>query len=56
MPILLPVDINGPQFLSDLLVDGLEIDEPFVRIPDGPGLGVEVDESKLEEMIAPIDA
>ncbi|MBU7004902.1 MAG: muconate cycloisomerase [Theionarchaea archaeon] len=56
MPILLPVDINGPQFLSDLLVSGLEIHEPFVRIPDKPGLGVEVNESKLGEMLAPIDA
>ena len=55
LPILLPVDTNGPQFLSDLLVRGLEIDEPFIMVPDGPGLGIEVDESRLDELVAPID-
>jgi len=55
LPVILPVDTNGPQFLSDLLVRGLEIDEPFVRVPDGPGLGIEVDESRLDELAATED-
>jgi muconate cycloisomerase len=44
-----PVDTNGPQFLRDLMVRGLEIDGAKVKVPDKPGLGVEVDERKLEE-------
>jgi len=44
-----PADTNGPQFLADLLVKGLEFDGPRVRVPDRPGLGVEVDEGKVEE-------
>lgn len=44
-----PVDTNGPQFLKDLLVKGLEIEGARVRVPDKPGLGVDVDEGKLEE-------
>lgn len=44
-----PVDTNGPQFLKDLLVKGLELEGPRVKVPDKPGLGVEVDEEKLEE-------
>jgi len=47
--IVAPVDTNGPQFLSDMLVEGLEIREPFVRVPEKPGLGVKVKEEKLEE-------
>ena len=56
LPIILPVDTNGPQFLSDLLVGGLEIEEPFVTVPEKPGLGVDVEEARLEEMAAPISA
>ena len=44
-----PVDTNGPQFLSDLLVRGIEIEGPRVKVPDKPGLGIKVDESKIEE-------
>ncbi|RLE76728.1 MAG: muconate cycloisomerase [Thermoprotei archaeon] len=43
-----PVDTNGPQFLSDMVVRGLEIEGPYAKVPDGPGLGVEVDERRLE--------
>jgi len=44
-----PVDTNGPQFLKDLLVKGLEIEGARVKVPDKPGLGIEIDERKLEE-------
>jgi muconate cycloisomerase len=50
MPMLLPVDINGPQFLSEMLVKGLRIDEPFVEVPMKPGIGVEVEEDRLEKL------
>jgi muconate cycloisomerase len=44
---LLPPELNGPEFLADLLVDGLEIDGARVRVPDGPGLGVRVNEAAI---------
>ncbi len=52
LPMALPVDTNGPQFLSHLLVDGLEIENARVRVPGGPGLGVEVDEDRVQELRA----
>lgn len=48
MRIIAPVDTNGPQFLEDLLVKGLEIEGAKIRVPGKPGLGVEVDEDRLE--------
>jgi len=47
--VVAPVDTNGPQFLSDLLVRGIEIEGPRVKVPEKPGLGIKVDESKIEE-------
>lgn len=49
LPIVAPIDINGPQFLEDLLVDGLEFEGAKVKVPDKPGLGVEVREERLEK-------
>ena len=46
--LIAPVDTNGPQFLEDLIVSGLEISGARVRVPDKPGLGVKVEEDKLE--------
>ncbi len=50
LPMLLPVDTNGPQFLSEMLVDGLQIEEPCVKVPKGPGLGVKVREDRLARL------
>lgn len=47
--IVSPVTLNGPQLLSDMLVKGLEIEEPKAKVPEKPGLGIEVEESKIEE-------
>ena len=44
-----PPELNGPEFLSDLLVEGLEIDGAKVRVPDAPGLGVRVNEAAIRE-------
>lgn len=44
---LLPPELNGPEFLEDLMVEGLEIDGATARVPDGPGLGVRVNEEKI---------
>jgi muconate cycloisomerase len=43
----LPPELNGPEFLTDLMVDGLEIQGATVTVPDGPGLGIRVKEDKI---------
>jgi len=43
----LPPELNGPEFLTDLMVDGLEIQGATVTVPDGPGLGINVKEDKI---------
>jgi len=47
--IVVPVDTNGPQFLKDLLVKDLEIKGAEAKVPDKPGLGITVDEEKIEQ-------
>jgi muconate cycloisomerase len=47
LDLLLPPELNGPKFMESLMVDGLSIDGPTVSVPDGPGLGVKVDEKAL---------
>ncbi|RLG78105.1 MAG: muconate cycloisomerase [Thermoprotei archaeon] len=49
MDLVAPADLNGPQFLKDMLVKGLVIEGARAKVPDRPGLGVEIDERKLEE-------
>jgi L-alanine-DL-glutamate epimerase-like enolase superfamily enzyme len=47
-----PAALNGPQFLTtDVLATPLGIERDIARLPDGPGLGVDVDESKLRELL-----
>ena len=48
--IALPADLNGPQFIAeDYLAQPLPIERQVARVPAGPGLGVEIDESKLRK-------
>jgi len=43
-----PVALNGPQFLTaDVLAKPLTIKDGSAIVPDGPGLGIEVDEKKV---------
>lgn len=43
-----PADILGPHYHeTDLLATPLQLDPDGARVPDGPGLGVELDEEKL---------
>jgi muconate cycloisomerase len=43
-----PAALNGPQFLAgDVLKKPLRIADGTAYVPDGPGLGVEVDEDKV---------
>ena len=45
----LPVDLNGPQFIAeDYLARPLPIERQVARVPVGPGLGVVIDEAKVE--------
>jgi muconate cycloisomerase len=47
--ITMPVDLNGPQFLSDDMVAGpLAFRDQRVQVTDRPGLGVEPDPEKME--------
>jgi muconate cycloisomerase len=41
--------LNGPQFLKgSILKEQLETSVGFLDVPSGPGLGVDVDETKVE--------
>ena len=43
-----PAALNGPQFLvGDVLSKPLRIEGGIAHVPDGPGLGIEVDEDKV---------
>lgn len=46
-----PTALNGPQFLTaDVLKEPFEVEDGTLRIPTGPGLGIEVDETKVREL------
>ena len=43
-----PAALNGPQYLTaDVLTTPLQIVDGTAQVPDGPGLGIAVDEDKL---------
>ncbi len=47
-----PAALNGPQFLTtDVLAKPLAIDGDMMEVPTGKGLGVEVDEDKVVELM-----
>jgi L-alanine-DL-glutamate epimerase-like enolase superfamily enzyme len=47
-----PAALNGPQFLSgSILKHPFEVKDGELAVPTGHGLGVEVDEAKLREML-----
>jgi L-alanine-DL-glutamate epimerase-like enolase superfamily enzyme len=47
-----PAALNGPQFLTaDVLARPLRIERGRAWAPSGPGLGVEVDEEKVVELM-----
>jgi L-alanine-DL-glutamate epimerase-like enolase superfamily enzyme len=46
-----PAALNGPQFLdADVLARPLAIRGDTIEVPDGPGVGIEVDEAKVVEL------
>ena len=47
-----PAALNGPQFLTaDVLAKPLNIRHDQAEVPDGPGLGIHVDEEKIAELM-----
>ncbi|MCC2667743.1 MAG: muconate cycloisomerase [Armatimonadetes bacterium] len=51
---LLPPELNGVQFLESMWVEGLRIDGSTVTVPDGPGLGITVDEAAIRRHVVTI--
>jgi len=46
-----PAALNGPQFLTaDVFKEPFKVEDGTLRIPTGPGLGIEVDETKVREL------
>ena len=47
-----PAALNGPQFLAaDVLKKPLRIEKGTAYPPSGPGLGIEVDEDKVLDLM-----
>ncbi len=48
----MPAALNGPQFLTaDVLKQPIRIENGIAHVPEGPGLGIEVDENKIRELM-----
>lgn len=51
LDLLLPPELNGPQFLADLLAEDIEMDGVHVKVPERPGLGIRVPEDRVRESL-----
>ena len=56
-PVSKPAGAAGPQiagvyYIDDVITEAFRFREGKVMVPDGPGLGIEVDLSKLKEYAA----
>lgn len=47
---LLEYGVDDSPWRTELLVEPLEISEGWIRIPDGPGLGVEIDDAHVRRV------
>ena len=54
LDLLLPPELNGPQFLADLFADDIEMSGVHVKVPDMPGLGISVPEERVRESLLEI--
>ena len=54
LDLLLPPELNGPQFLADLFAEDIEMDGVHVKVPEGPGLGIRVPEERVRESLLEI--
>ncbi len=47
-----PAALNGLQFLTaDVLARPLKVEKNIVHVPSGPGLGIEVEENRVRELV-----
>jgi D-galactarolactone cycloisomerase len=49
---ILEHDVGENPIRTDLLAAPLQLDDGWMRIPDGPGLGIDVDEESLRRLVA----
>jgi len=54
LDLLLPPELNGPQFLADLLADGIRMDGVKVTVPETPGLGIRVPDDRVRASLLDI--
>lgn len=47
--LVLPAELNAPVFLDTMAIEGVEIKDHVVTVPDGPGLGITVNEDYIRE-------
>ncbi len=51
LDLLLPPELNGPQFLGDLLADDIHMEGVTVTVPGKPGLGIRVPEDRVRDSL-----
>lgn len=49
LDLALPAELNAPVFLNNMVIGGAEIHDHNVTVPDGPGLGITVNEDYIRE-------
>ncbi|QIK73703.1 muconate cycloisomerase [Propioniciclava coleopterorum] len=54
LDLALPAELNGPELLAELYVEGLQITDGVAQVPTGPGLGVTVDEDRIRGLATEI--
>ena len=54
LDLLLPPELNGPQFLANLLAEDIEMDGVHVTVPETPGLGIRVPEELVRDSVLDI--
>ena len=47
LDLLLPPELNGPQFLTSMMADGIMQKGVTITVPDTPGLGITVNEDEI---------
>jgi len=49
---LLEYDTTGTGIRDELLAEPVEVSEGYIKVPEGPGLGVKFDRERLRALIA----
>ena len=56
LDLALPAELNAPVFIDNMVVNGVEIRDHIVTVPDGPGMGITVNEDYIKEHPLPSDS